>query len=91
MKHILFRHCLEAEKKAIRVKDKPEQRLEGGNRQAEAEYTALLGVITEAKLQDEYRLYKRRKRGKINAERITGLRNADKLTGEAREPVGQDH
>lgn len=83
MKHILFRHCLEAEKKAIRTADKPEQRLEGGNRKAEAEYTALLGVITEAKLHDEYRLYKRRKGGKINAERITGLRNADKLTGEA--------
>ena len=83
MKHILFRHCLEAEKKAIRVKDKPEQRLEGDNRQAEAAYTVLLGVITEAKLQDEYRLYKRRKGGKINAERIAGYEHADKLTGEA--------
>lgn len=50
MKHILFRHCLEAEERAIRVKDKPRQRLEGDNRQAEAEYTALLGVITEVKL-----------------------------------------
>lgn len=56
LKAILFAHCSVAADKAITGPDDPINR-EGGNREQEAKYTALLGVITAAGLGDEYRQY----------------------------------
>lgn len=69
MKEVLFRHCREAELEAISGPDRFRSRHEGGTRQAEAAYTALLGVITEMGLQKEYEQYRK---GDKDAKQITG-------------------
>ncbi len=59
IKAILFDHCSAAADKAIIGSDDPIHR-EGGNREQEAKYTALLSVITAAGLGDEWRAYRER-------------------------------
>lgn len=56
LKEVLFAHCSTAADKAIIGLDDPINR-EGGNREQEAKYTALLGVIADAGLGEEYQQY----------------------------------
>ena len=57
IKHILFAHCSAAADKAIGDPSDRKNRHDGGKRQDEAAYTALLGVIADAGLSEEYRQY----------------------------------
>ena len=84
MKTILFSHCREAEQKAIRTTDKPGQKLEGDSRQAEAAYTALLSVISDAGLEDEYRRYKSERR----TQNVTDNDHVGKPSQKEAQPVG---
>lgn len=56
LKTVLFAHCSAAADKAIIGPDDPINR-EGGNREQEAKFSALLGVIADAGLGEEYRQY----------------------------------
>lgn len=56
LKEVLFDHCSAAADKAIISSDDLIHR-EGGNREQEAKYTALLSVIADAGLGEEYRQY----------------------------------
>ena len=53
LQEVLFVHCSAAADKAIIGPDDPINR-EGGNREQEAKYTALLNVIAAADLAEEY-------------------------------------
>ena len=61
LKEILFDHCSVATDKAISTPSDRQNRHDGVSRQAEAAYTALLGVITAAALEAEWRNYNARK------------------------------
>lgn len=57
LKEVLFDHCITAADKAIGGSSERKNRHDGGARQDEAAYTALLGVITAAGLAEEYQQY----------------------------------
>lgn len=57
LKETLFIHCSAAADKAIGDPSDQKNRHDGGKRQDEAAYTALLGAITDAGLGEEYRQY----------------------------------
>lgn len=66
LKEVLFDHCSAAADKAIIGPDDPINR-EGGNREQEAKFSALLGVIAAAGLGDEWRTYRERETKTIPA------------------------
>lgn len=57
LKETLFIHCSAAADKAIGDPSDWKNRHDGGKRQDEAAYTALLDVIADAGLAEEYRQY----------------------------------
>ena len=57
LKTVLFAHCSAVADKAIGDPSDRKNRHDGGKRQDEAAYTALLGAIADAGLAEEYRLY----------------------------------
>ncbi len=54
LKEVLFAHCSAAADKAIGDPSDRKNRHDGGTRQNEAAYTALLDVIADAGLTEEY-------------------------------------
>ena len=62
LKEVLFAHCSVAADKAIGDPADQKNRHDGGKRQDEAAYTALLGVIADAGLAEEYRQYSSERR-----------------------------
>ena len=61
LQEVLFAHCSDAADKAIIGPDDPINR-EGGNREQEATFSALLSVIADAGLGEEYRQYEAERR-----------------------------
>lgn len=62
IKSALFAHCSRAADQAVGDSMDPHKRCEGGSRQAAAKYSALLAVITDVGLEEEYRQYRAERR-----------------------------
>lgn len=58
IKRAVFAHCSRAADQAVGDSMDPHKRCEGGSRQAAAKYSALLAVITDVGLEEEYRQYR---------------------------------
>lgn len=57
IKGALFAHCARAADQAVSDSTDQQKRCDGSSRQAAAKYSALLAVITEIGLEDEYQEY----------------------------------